>query len=165
MFNVVIILQYHDFFWSKTPNFDQESPNFCFFLKLAPEPRCSHENLYFLLWIIKINPGSCRLSYVLTNKDLLKQFIGNKTKGLISKTEVTRKQSTPDFPKNEHFSPYDTHMYEQLLFLKSLVSHNFWQIQKIKDLLFFGVQHLPVDQILSLSILNKSNYLTFDKIG
>ena len=24
------------------------------------------------------------------------------------KTEVTRKQSTPNFPKNEHFLPYDT---------------------------------------------------------
>ena len=27
------------------------------------------------------------------------------------KTEVTRKQSTPNFPLNEHFLPPDTHTY------------------------------------------------------
>ena len=33
-------------------------------------------------------------------------FVGNKAKGRIS-----RKQSTPNFPKNEHFLPPDTHKY------------------------------------------------------
>ena len=34
---------------------------------------------------------------------------GNMAKGRISKTEVRRIQSTPNFPKNERFLPPDTH--------------------------------------------------------
>ena len=39
------------------------------------------------------------------------QFFGNKAKMMNLKTGVSRKQSTPNFPKNEHFLPPDTHMY------------------------------------------------------
>ena len=38
------------------------------------------------------------------------KYVGNKTKkGANLKTDVTRKQSMPNFPKNEHFLPSDTH--------------------------------------------------------
>ena len=35
-------------------------------------------------------------------------FVGNKAKGANLKTGASRKQSTPNFPKNEHFLPSDT---------------------------------------------------------
>ena len=38
-------------------------------------------------------------------------FVGNKAKGRISKRGVSRKQSTPNFPKKEHFLPPDTPTY------------------------------------------------------
>ena len=37
-------------------------------------------------------------------------IVGNKAKGWTSKTGVTRKQSTSNFPKNEHLLP-DTHTH------------------------------------------------------
>ena len=39
----------------------------------------------------------------------LRYFVGNKAKGRNLQTGVTRKQGTPNFPKNEHFFPPDTH--------------------------------------------------------
>ena len=36
-------------------------------------------------------------------------IVGNKAKG----RKVTRKQSTPNFPKNEHFLPSDTHTWSK----------------------------------------------------
>ena len=42
---------------------------------------------------------------------IIVQLVGNKTKRVNLKTGVARKQSTPNFPKNEHFLPPDTHMY------------------------------------------------------
>ena len=37
-------------------------------------------------------------------------YVDDKAKRRISK-QVTRKQSTPNVPKNEHFLPHDTHTY------------------------------------------------------
>ena len=37
------------------------------------------------------------------------EYVGNKGKRVNLKTMVTRKQSTPDFPKNLHSLPPDTH--------------------------------------------------------
>ena len=47
------------------------------------------------------------------HRSQLHQFVGNKAnlKRANLKTEVTRKQSTPNFPKNKHFLPPDTHTY------------------------------------------------------
>ena len=56
----------------------------------------------------EINFRSLLSSSKKTDKNLV--VVGNKTKGANLKTEVTRKQSTPSFPKNEHLSP-DTHTY------------------------------------------------------
>ena len=39
------------------------------------------------------------------------QFDGNKANRAILKTGVSRKQSTQNFSKNEHFLPTDTHTY------------------------------------------------------
>ena len=49
-------------------------------------------------------------------------FVGNKAKWRILKRLSLRKQSTPNFPKNEHFLPPDTHTY----------------VRKGKKCLFFG---------------------------
>ena len=38
-------------------------------------------------------------------------FVSKKGKRAILKTGVSRKQSTPNFLKNEHFLPPDTHTY------------------------------------------------------
>ena len=45
------------------------------------------------------------------HRSQLHQFVGNKAnlKRANLKTEVTRKQSTPNFPKNKHFLPPDTY--------------------------------------------------------
>ena len=40
-------------------------------------------------------------------------FLGDKRANL--KTEVIRKQSTPNFPKNKHFLPPDPHMFVYVL--------------------------------------------------
>ena len=45
-------------------------------------------------------PYSCR-----------KYFVGDTAKRTNLKTEVIRTQSTPNFPKKEHFLPPDTHRY------------------------------------------------------
>ena len=42
-------------------------------------------------------------------------FVGNKAKGQISKWVLQEKQSTTNFPKNEHFVPSNTHMYVRFL--------------------------------------------------
>ena len=38
-------------------------------------------------------------------------IVSNKAKRRISKTEGTIKQSMPNFPRNKHFLPSDTHTY------------------------------------------------------
>ena len=43
---------------------------------------------------------------------LHRHFVGNKGKRANLKTGVSRKKSTPNFPKDEHFLPPDTHTYE-----------------------------------------------------
>ena len=57
---------------------------------------------------MKANKQTLRL---LSSKKLLqKEPSGNKFKiGANLKTEITRKQSTPNFPKNEHFFSLDTY--------------------------------------------------------
>ena len=50
----------------------------------------------------------CKFS--IKSYEALREFVGNKTKGRISKT-VSRKQSTPNFPKNKHLFPPDTHSF------------------------------------------------------
>ena len=42
---------------------------------------------------------------------LRRQIVNNKAKKANLKTGVSRKQSASNFPKKEHFSPPDTHMY------------------------------------------------------
>ena len=39
------------------------------------------------------------------------KFVSNKAKRANLKTGVSRKQSTPNFPKNEYFLPPDTHTW------------------------------------------------------
>ena len=39
------------------------------------------------------------------------KLVGNEAKGANLKTGISRKQSTPNFPKNEHFVTPDTHAY------------------------------------------------------
>ena len=45
-----------------------------------------------------------------SNGSVISQIAGSKAKGNF-KTGVSRKQSTPNFPKNEHLLPPDTHTY------------------------------------------------------
>ena len=40
---------------------------------------------------------------------IISVLVSNKAKRANLKTDVIRKQSTPNFPKNEHFLPRDTH--------------------------------------------------------
>ena len=48
-------------------------------------------------------------SHISTYQDI---FVGNNAKGWISlNTSASRKQSSPNFPTNEHFLPPDTHTY------------------------------------------------------
>ena len=44
-------------------------------------------------------------------------IVGNKTKRANLKTGVSRKQSTSNFPKSEHFLPPDRHTYVLFVFL------------------------------------------------
>ena len=44
-----------------------------------------------------------------------------------------------------------------------IFGHKFWKTQKMKDLHYSGVWDLPVNQILSWFVLNKSDYITFYK--
>ena len=38
-------------------------------------------------------------------KKIIAKYVGDTAKGRISKRVVSRKQSTPEFPKNKHFLP------------------------------------------------------------
>ena len=44
-------------------------------------------------------------------------------------------------------------------------SHSFWKILKMKDLNYSAVWDQSAYQILSLSVLNMPNYITFYKKG
>ena len=51
------------------------------------------------------------------------------------KTEVTRKQITPNFPKNEHLLPPDTHTYEDETSIRPEVfNKNLYNFIKIETL-------------------------------
>ena len=43
------------------------------------------------------------------------QFVGNKSRGRISKWVFQENKARPTFRKNEHFLPPDTHMYVSVL--------------------------------------------------
>ena len=58
------------------------------------------------LYLIKKGLEECKFSYLIRN--LIKRFSRNVCLITIL-TIFTRKQSTPSFPKNEHFLPPDTH--------------------------------------------------------
>ena len=51
--------------------------------------------------------NSCSLQNLITKNSILfdHDFVGNKAKKANLKTDVSRKQSTPKFPKNKHFLP------------------------------------------------------------
>ena len=49
------------------------------------------------------------------------EFVGNKAKGQISK-RVFQEKSTPNFPKNEHFLPLDTHTLKGHTYLHKLAA-------------------------------------------
>ena len=53
-----------------------------------------------------------------------RNFVGNMAKGRILKWVFQKKQSTLNFPKNEHFSPSDTHTYRCVSGDKKCFSEN-----------------------------------------
>ena len=61
-------------------------------------------------------------------------------KGIIvsnNDTEVTREQSTPHFPKNEHFLLFDTHMY--LCISECKKCSFFWKIWRALKICYLRV--------------------------
>ena len=61
--------------------------------------------LSICLFFDKTEAGYAYKRYAYKKKKHVRQ------KGESQKTGVTRKQSTPNFPKKEHFLPPDTHTY------------------------------------------------------
>ena len=77
----------------------------------------------------------------------IRQVVGDKAKGCISKTEVTRKESTPNFLKNEHFySPTRTLMCV-------IRGQEIFVFQKIWCALFscYLHRHTPTDEVAHIS--------------
>ena len=54
------------------------------------------------------------LGVTLGDPNEVRDIVGKKTNGQISKTGVLRKQSWPNFQKNEHFLSPDKHTYALL---------------------------------------------------
>ena len=63
----------------------------------------------WLSWTLKTNLISFKNRYIKYHV-IHRKNVGKKVKGWISK-QVLRKQSSPNFPKNEYFLPPDTHTY------------------------------------------------------
>ena len=73
------------------------------------------------------------------------KFVGNKAKGRLSKRVFQEKQSTPNFPQNEHFFPPDTHTHMYVCILEGKKCSLFG---KFGELCFscntrFGIRLLP----------------------
>ena len=103
------------------------------------------------------------------------------------KTSVSRKQSTPNFPKNEHFLPPDTHTcayqgVRNLRFLENLacfvflkhpfwdlsfclITHELWQYKIMKHLLDNSNQPLPSNFHLKYSFHLPSSGFSGNFVG
>ena len=82
---------------------------------------------------------------MLSSSEVILKFVGNKAKKANLKTGVSRKQSTPNFPKNEHFLPLEHflrtcayHGVRNVRFLENLVCFIFLK-HPFRDSTFFTV--------------------------
>ena len=87
-------------------------------------------------------------------------FVGNKAKyriskwakGRISETGVTRKQRTPNFPKNEHVLPSDTHTPSDTHMRVCVSQGKKWSFFRKFGMLCFLVT--PVSEIRPFALLS-----------
>ena len=84
--------------------------NFCERLLLAVAPRDAFRALSNIYDEVFLQMGQS-IQECSKYSRKLNHMVGNK-KGANLKTGVTRKQSAPNFPKNEHSLPLDTHTYD-----------------------------------------------------
>ena len=67
---------------------------------------------------------------MLISSEVILKFVGNKAKKANLKTGVSRKQSTPNFPKNEHFLPFEH-------FLRTCAHHGVRNVRFMENLVCF----------------------------